>query len=308
MSPSVAVLIPCRNEELTIYDVVAAFKKQLPDARVVVCDNGSTDKTAKEAERAGAEVIYESKPGKGRAVHRLFTEIVADVYILIDGDDTYDPSVAGEIVRLVYDERVDFVNVSRVPEEKNSFPSGHRLGNRVISGVLHKVLKSSIKDVLSGYKGLSKRYVKSFPILSRSFEIETEMIAHAESLSMNIKEIEAFYRPRRKDSESKLHTFSDGFKIIKAIFNLLRQERPLAFFMTAGLVLAIISLILGYPVIIDFIHTHKVPRLPTAVLSTGIMILGFLSATAGLVLDTVTRGRKEVKLLFYMADENAARQ
>jgi glycosyltransferase involved in cell wall biosynthesis len=308
MSPSVAVLIPCRNEELTIYDVVAAFKKQLPDARVVVCDNGSTDKTAKEAERAGAEVIYESKPGKGRAVHRLFTEIVADVYILIDGDDTYDPSVAGEIVRLVYDERVDFVNVSRVPEEKNSFPFGHRLGNRVISGVLHKVFKSSIKDVLSGYKGLSKRYVKSFPILSRSFEIETEMIAHAESLSMNIKEIEAFYRPRRKDSESKLHTFSDGFKIIKAIFNLLRQERPLAFFMTAGLVLAIISLILGYPVIIDFIHTHKVPRLPTAVLSTGIMILGFLSATAGLVLDTVTRGRKEVKLLFYMADENAARQ
>jgi len=297
----VAVLVPCLNEELTIADVVRGFRSALPGAEVYVYDNASTDRTALVASQAGAIVRSVPTPGKGNVVRRMFAEVDAEVYILVDGDATYDPSIAAELVRLVREEGNDFVNVARSPLGDQAFRSGHRFGNRVLTGALRRLIKSDLADVLSGYKALSRRFVRSFPAMSSGFEIETELAVHATTLGLPTIEVSAPYRERPAGSESKLHTVGDGIRIASEIFSLARQDRPLAFFTTIWALLCAASLVLGIPVVIHYFHTGTVPRIPTALLSTGLAVLGFLSLACGLVLDTVSRGRREAKLLAYLA-------
>ncbi|MHB1786080.1 MAG: glycosyltransferase family 2 protein [Acidimicrobiales bacterium] len=296
---AIAVLIPCRDEEVTVVDVVKGFRDVLPQATVYVCDNGSSDATATMAAGAGAVVVSEPRPGKGRAVKRLFADIDADVYILVDGDATYDASIASELVRHITHGGADLVNASRRPET-GAWPRGHRFGNRVLTAMVARLFGRGLEDMLSGYKAMSHRMVKSFPVLSDGFEIETELAVHALSLSMPVAEIPSPYASRPAGSASKLHATRDGWRIGRTIFNLLRSERPLAFFASIAGVLAIISLAIAYPIFIHFLHTHLVPRYPSALLATGIMVVAFLSLTCGLVLDTVTRGRREAKLLSYL--------
>lgn len=294
-----AVLIPCRNEELTIAGVVRAFGDALPGAEIYVFDNCSTDASVEEALRAGAEVRHERRPGKGNVTRRMFADVEADVYVLVDGDGTYDPAVAPEMVEAVVSGANDLVSSSRRPQDGHSYPPGHRLGNRMLSGLLRLLFGSTLEDLLSGYKALSRRYVRSFPVQSRGFEIETEMAVHALSLRMPIAEVPVSYGRRPDGSKSKLNTWRDGSRILRTMANLVRQERPLAFFSVVALFLVAISLAIGYPVLTTFARTGLVPKLPSAVLASGIMVLAFLSLVSGLILDTVTRGRLEQRLLWY---------
>lgn len=297
----VAVLVPCLDEELTVGDVVRGFAEALPGADVYVYDNASSDRTAEVARAAGAIVRHVPTPGKGTVVRRMFAEVDAEVYILVDGDATYDPSVAPELVRLVREEGNDLVNVGREPLAEEAFRSGHRFGNRVLTGALRRLIGSGLSDVLSGYKALSRRFVRSFPAMSSGFEIETEIAVHAATLALPTVEVTAPYRERPLGSESKLHTLGDGVRIASEILSLARQDRPLAFFTVIWVVLCAASLALGIPVVIHYFHTGTVPRIPTALLAVGLAVLGFLSLACGLVLDTVSRGRREAKLLAYLA-------
>jgi hypothetical protein len=296
----VAVVIPCRNEQATVADVVTGFAKAVPGATVYVFDNGSTDETIARAEAAGAVVRKVFLPGKGNVVRRMFADIEADCYILVDGDGTYDPSLAPEMVELV-GSGYDLVNAARVPTGDGVFPRGHSVGNHLLGGLLGKLFGRRMGDVLSGYKACSRRLVKSFPILSGGFEIETELMVHALELNVSAVEIQGPYAERPPGSSSKLGTWTDGVRILRAIVGLARQSRPLAFFSVQAAVLALLGLALGIPLLVTFLHTHQVPRLPTAVLVTGLEILAALSLTAGLVLDTVTRGRREQRLLAFLA-------
>lgn len=298
-SGAVAVLIPCRDEEMTVVDVVKGFSDILPGATIYVCDNGSSDATAAMAAGAGAVVVPEPRQGKGRAVKRLFADIDADVYILVDGDATYDPAVAPELVRLVLEGGADLVNATRQPDT-GAWPRGHRLGNRLLTAMVNRLFGRGLQDMLSGYKAMSKRMVKSFPVLSYGFEIETELAVHALALSMPVAEISSPYTSRPTGSASKLHTTRDGWRIGRTILTLMRSERPLAFFATIAAALAVVSVAIAYPIFVHFLHTHLVPRYPSALLATGIMVVAVLSLTCGLVLDTVTRGRREAKMLAYL--------
>jgi len=295
------VLIPCRDEGATIADVVEGFRKALPEATVYVFDNCSDDDTAERARAAGALVRRSSTPGKGNVVRRMFADVDADCYVFVDGDGTYDPAVAPELVSKVLAEGYDLANAARVPTGEDAFPRGHRLGNRLLGGLLGRLFGRPVRDVLSGYKACSRRLVKSFPILSGGFELESELIVHALSVHAEVTEIDAGYKERPPGSESKLATWSDGARILRSILTLLRTGRPLAFFGAVAAVLAVVGVALGVPVFVTFVHTHKVPRFPTAILATGLEILAALSLTAGLVLDTVTRGRREQRLLAYLA-------
>jgi glycosyltransferase involved in cell wall biosynthesis len=297
---NIAVVIPCRNEQETVADVVSSYSEVLPGATVYVFDNGSTDETASRAAAAGAIVRKVSLRGKGNVVRRMFADVEADCYLLVDGDGTYDPKMAPEMVELVA-AGYDLVNAARVPAGDNAFRRGHAFGNRVLSGLLSRLFGRRMGDVLSGYKACSRRLVKSFPILSGGFEIETELMVHALELNVSAIEIRGDYTERHPESESKLGTWRDGMRILRAILGLVRQSRPLAFFWVLGTVLALTGIALGIPVVVTFFHTHRVPRLPTAVLVTGLEILAALSFTAGLVLDTVTRGRREQRLLAFLA-------
>jgi hypothetical protein len=296
----VAVVIPCRDEEATVAEVVSNFGTALPDATIYVFDNGSTDETIARAEAAGAVVRKVFLPGKGNVVRRMFADVEADCYILVDGDATYDATLAPEMVELVA-AGYDLVNVARVPVGDKALRPGHAFGNHLLGGLLGKLFGRRIGDVLSGYKACSRRLVKSFPILSGGFEIETELIVHALELNVSTVEIQGSYTERRPGSASKLGTWSDGVRILRAIIGLARQSRPLAFFSIQAAVLAVLGIVLGIPLLVTFLHTHQVPRLPTAVLVTGLEILAALSLTAGLVLDTVTRGRREQRLLAFLA-------
>jgi Glycosyl transferase family 2 len=296
----VAVLIPCRDEEPTVGGVVSAFAAALPEATVYVFDNWSTDRTAERAEAAGAVVRKVFLPGKGNVVRRMFADVEADCYVLVDGDGTYDAAAAPEMVELVRSGH-DLVNVARAPAAEGAFRPGHQLGNRLLGGLLGRLFGRRMGDVLSGYKACSRRLVKSFPILSGGFEIETELIVHALELNVSAVEIQAPYRLRTPGSASKLGTWRDGVRILRAIIGLTRQSRPLAFFSVVAAVLSVAGIVLGVPLLVTFLHTHQVPRLPTAVLVTGLEILAALSLTAGLVLDTVTRGRREQRLLAFLA-------
>ena len=297
----VAVLVPCYNEERAIAKVVADFRAALPEAALYVYDNNSTDGTVTAAEEAGAVVRRETYQGKGHVVRRMFNDVEADVYILVDGDATYDAASARAMVTKLVDERLDMVVATRVDRDPAAFRPGHRLGNRLLTGFVAHVFGRSITDMLSGYRVFSRRFVKSFPILSGGFEIETELTVHALELELPVGEIATPYFSRASGSVSKLSTWGDGFRILWTVFRLYRAERPLSLFGGMGLALAIMSIGLAIPIFITHVQEGLVPRLPTAVLSTGLMLLAFLCFACGLILDTVTRGRRELKLLAYLA-------
>lgn len=303
----IAVLVPCYNEEAAVATVVADFRKALPSAAIYVYDNNSRDRTAIVAREAGAIVRSERRQGKGHVVRRMFADVEADVYVLVDGDATYDaPSAPGMIDRLL-DDHLDMVVGRRVDQVQAAYRLGHRTGNRMLTGFLASTFGHAFKDILSGYRVFSRRFVKSFPVLSDGFEIETELAVYALELSLPVAEIETPYYARPEGSFSKLNTWRDGFRILGTILKLYRSERPLRFFSAIGILLAVASLILAIPVLITFIETGLVPRLPTAVLSMGLMIMALLAVSSGLVLDTVTRGRREMKMLAYLSQPTLKR-
>jgi glycosyltransferase involved in cell wall biosynthesis len=297
----IAVLIPCYNESVTISKVVGDFQASLPEATVYVYDNNSKDDTASVARAAGAVVRREMLQGKGHVVRRMFADIEADVYVLVDGDDTYDAGDAGRMIRMLVDEQLDMVNGARVTDIRAAYRPGHRFGNAVLTGLVARIFGNRLSDMLSGYRVFSRRFVKTFPALASGFETETEFTVHALELGMPMGELATAYRDRPVGSASKLRTYSDGVRILRTIITLVKEERPLQFFFIIGLLLLITGLLLGVPVVIEFLHTSLVPRLPTAVLATGLMLLSFLSFVCGLILDSVTRGRKEAKWLAYLA-------
>lgn len=298
---AVAVLIPCYNEEQTIAKVVADLANNLPDAKVYVCDNNSSDRSIEAATLAGAVVKRETRQGKGHVIRRLFADVDADVFVLVDGDDTYDATAAPEMVRQLVHNQLDFVNAARRSEAKHAFRRGHRMGNFVLSGLVRLFFGRQFRDMLSGYKVLSRRFVKSFPAMSRGFETETELAIHALELRMPCAELVTRYKERPQGSESKLNTVRDGVRIIRLILRLLASERPFQFFGGLGAGSMLLGIIMGVPVIVEFIETGLVPRLPTAVLSTGLVIIGVLGVFTGLILDLVTQTRQEMKRLAYLA-------
>jgi len=297
----VAVLVPCRNEEHAIAKVVSDFRAALPNATVYVYDNNSTDRTIEIANEAGAVVRAETHQGKGHVVRRMFSDIEAEIYVLVDGDATYDASSAPAMINMLIQEQLDMVVATRVDCDETAYRRGHRAGNRLLTALVTSIFGRAFTDMLSGYRVFSRRFVKSFPGLSRGFEVETELTIHALQLELPVKEVATAYYSRPNGSASKLSTWHDGFRILWTVFKLYRAERPLQFFGLVGLLLASVSIVLAVPIFITYFRDGLVPRLPTAVLSTGLMLLGFLSVAVGLILDTVTRGRHETKLIAYHA-------
>jgi len=295
-----AVLVPCFNEEAAIAKVVADFRAALPEAVVYVYDNNSTDRTAEVARAAGALVRRELHQGKGNVVRRMFADVDADVYVLVDGDATYDAPSARAMIARLREDRLDMVVAARLEKDAAAYRPGHRTGNRLLTRFFASVFDATFSDILSGYRVFSRRFVKSFPVLSRGFEIETELAVHALELELPVAEMPTPYYARPQGSVSKLSTWRDGLRILGTILGLFRSERPLAFFSGIGIVLAIVSVVLAIPIFVTFFEQGNVPRIPTAILSTGLMLLAFLSLVAGLVLDTVTRGRREMKLIAYL--------
>lgn len=297
----IAVLVPCYNEELTIGKVVADFKEHLPKARIYVYDNNSKDKTSAVAIATGVFVHREIRQGKGNVVRRMFRDIDADYYIMVDGDGTYDASCALPMIELALIGHYDLINGVRISSQKDgTYRPGHRLGNWIFTTIVKRLFKDEIHDMLSGYKVFSRRFVKSFPSLSKGFEIEAELTVHATELMMPVGHYDTPYYERPTGSSSKLNTFSDGRKILLVILNLYRVEHPLPFYGMLSLVLMFLSIGLAVPVIIDYIQTGLVLRFPTAFLSMGIMLVSILSFVCGIILDTVTRGRREAKMLNYL--------
>ncbi|MGI8524786.1 MAG: glycosyltransferase family 2 protein [Pseudolabrys sp.] len=297
----IAVLVPCYNEALAIGKVVEDFRAALPSATIFVFDNNSSDGTSAAALAVGAEVFQEPHQGKGNVVRRMFTDIEADVYVLVDGDATYDAPSARIMVERLLTERLDMVVGARVHRERAAYRPGHQTGNRLLTGFVAQVFGRAFTDMLSGYRVFSRRFVKSFPVLSGGFEIETELTVHALELGLPAAEIPTPYYARLEGSASKLNTWRDGIRIFRTVLKLYRAERPLPFFSAIGAAFGAISIGLAIPLVITYVETGLVPRFPTAILSTGLMILAFLSVLAGVILDTVTRGRREVKLFAYLA-------
>ncbi len=300
-TPRIAVLLPCYNEEAAIGQTIAGFKKSLPGATIYVYDNNSRDKTVDKATKAGAVVRTERMQGKGHVVRRMFADIDADVYVMADGDLTYDPKAAPAMVEQLQAEQLDMVVGTRQHEEKEAYRGGHVLGNRVFTGLLSRLFGRSFSDIFSGYRVFSRRFVKSFPVLSEGFEIETEMSVHALELRMPVGEVETAYGARPEGSESKLSTFRDGWRILKTIGTLYRVERPVLFYGSIGALLLVAAVILAVPLVLTYLDTGLVPRFPTAILVTGMTIIAVLCFFAGLILDTVTRGRREMRRLAYLA-------
>jgi glycosyltransferase involved in cell wall biosynthesis len=299
--PRVAVLIPCRNEQTAIGKVVSAFQHALPEAIVYVYDNNSTDHTMLEARAAGAVVRQERLQGKGHVVRRMFADIDADVYVLVDGDDTYDAAAAPGMTSMLIAQQLDMVSAARHGTVRDAYRLGHRLGNVVLTALVTWAFGGGITDLLSGYRVFSRRFVKSFPAMSSGFETETEFTVHALALHMPVREVRASYRNRAAGTQSKLNTLVDGIRILRAILTLIQHERPLQVFSFIALINLILGVSLGIPVVIEFLETGLVPRLPTAMLSTGFVLLAALSICCGLILDAVSRGRKENKRLAYLA-------
>jgi glycosyltransferase involved in cell wall biosynthesis len=301
VQPRVAVLVPCFNEEAAVATVVADFRKALPSAQIFVYDNNSSDSTVAVAREAGAEVRSERRQGKGHVVRRMFADVDADIYVLVDGDATYDAASAPRMIETLLTDHLDMVVGFRVDQSEAAYRPGHRAGNWMLTSFLSSVFGQAFKDILSGYRVFSRRFVKSFPVLSDGFEIETELSVHALELALPVTEIETPYYARPEGSFSKLNTWRDGFRILGTILKLYRSEKPLRFFTAIGIFLTLVSIGLAIPVIVTYLEQGIVPRLPTAVLSMGLMILAVLSVSSGLVLDTVTRGRREMKLLAYLS-------
>lgn len=312
MSPVIAVLIPCYNERLAIGKVVQDFRNALPSAQVFVYDNNSSDGTAEAAREAGAIVRREVQQGKGHVVRRMFADVEADLYVLVDGDDTYDAASAPALISRLIEDSLDMVSAVRVENSKEAYRSGHRLGNKLLTGFVAWIFGSRSSDMLSGYRVFSRRFVKSFPALAKGFEIETELTVHALELGLPLAEIPTPYKERPPGSVSKLRTYSDGIRIANTILNLIKEERPLLFFGVLSLALILLGLATGIPVVVTYMETGLVPRLPIAILAMGQVLLGFLCLFSGLILDSVTRGRKEGKRLAYLGvsiryDKNATR-
>ncbi len=301
MTPEIAVLIPCFNEEEAVAAVVSAFRSHLPQATIFVYDNASTDLTVERARNAGAVVRSEPLRGKGYVVRRMFADIEADIYVLVDGDGTYDAASAPMLIDALIRESLDLVSGVRVDSSQRVYRTGHRFGHWLLTRLVAQLFGKRFSDMLSGYRVMSRRFVKSFPALSAGFEIETELTVHALQMRIPIAEFPTAYNERPPGSASKLRTISDGMRIMRTIAHLLKEERPFAFFGTVSAVLVLIALGLGIPVILEYMRTGLVPRLPTAVLATGLMILAFLSLVCGLILQTVTRGRIEMKRLNYLS-------
>src|ERR1700724_2869522 len=297
----VAVLVPCFNEEAAVASVVADFRKALPSAEIFVYDNNSSDRTMAVAREAGAEVRSERRQGKGHVVRRMFADIDADIYVLVDGDATYDAASAPRMIEALLSDHLDMVVGIRVDQAAAAYRPGPRTGNLMLTSFLASVFGQAFKDILSGYRVFSRRFVKSFPVLSDGFEIETELTVHALELALPVTEIATPYYARPEGSVSKLNTWRDGLRILGTILKLYRSEKPLRFFTVIGAFLILISVGLAIPIVVTYIEEGIVPRLPTAVLSMGLMILAVLSVSSGLVLDTVTRGRREMKLLAYLS-------
>ncbi|WP_031571842.1 glycosyltransferase family 2 protein [Acidithiobacillus thiooxidans] len=295
--PKVAVLIPCYNEALTIPKVVHDFRTVWPFAEIHVCDNASTDDTGNLAREAGARVWYEPRKGKGHAVRRLLRSVDADWYLLVDGDATYEARLAPDALDLAGQLGLDLVNISRRETQATAYRAGHRWGNQLLTGTVQRLFGNPIKDMLSGYKLFSRAFVDSFAVQSNGFDIETEIVVHALTLNLPVGEMAGPYYPRPEGSVSKLQTWPDGFRILFRVLNLVRQEKPLPLFLGAGGLLILLSLGLGLPLFWHFWETGTVPRLPTAVLATGIMLVGLLSSAVGLILDGITRFQRENRLL-----------
>ena len=298
----IAVLLPCYNEAAAIAQTVAGFRAALPGAEIYVYDNNSTDGTREVAARAGAIVRSERMQGKGHVVRRMFADVEADIYVMADGDATYDAAAAPALVARLLDERLDMVvGARRADGDGDAYRRGHRLGNRLFTGLLASLFGRSFSDIFSGYRVFSRRFAKSFPALSRGFETETEISVHALELAMPVAEVETFYAARPEGSHSKLSTYGDGWRILKTILHLYRIERPVLFYGSFAAFLAALAIVLAIPLVITFLKTGLVPRFPTAILATGLMILAFLSFFTGLILDTVVRGRREVRRLHYLS-------
>jgi len=309
----IAVLVPCFNEEAAVATVIRDFRKALPQARILVYDNNSSDRTVAVAREAGAEVRSERRQGKGHVVRRMFADVDADIYVLVDGDATYDAASAPRMIEMLLSDHLDMVvgfrvdqaeaayRPGQVDQAEAAYRPGHRTGNWMLTSFLSSVFGQAFKDILSGYRVFSRRFVKSFPVLSDGFEIETELSVHALELALPVAETETPYYARPEGSFSKLNTWRDGFRILGTILKLYRSEKPLRFFTAIGVFLTLVSIGLAIPVIFTYLEEGLVPRLPTAVLSMGMMILAVLSVSSGLVLDTVTRGRREMKLLAYLS-------
>ena len=297
----IAVLIPCYNEVVAVPKVIADFRRALPNATIYVYDNNSRDGTAEAARASGAVVRRETLQGKGHVIRRAFADVEADIYVLVDGDDTYDAASAPGMVRLLAEDRLDMVVGTRVTDIAAAYRPGHRLGNRLLTGLVRAVFGDRISDMLSGYRVFSRRFVKSFPALAGGFETETEFTIHALDLYMPVGEVRTAYKDRPAGSTSKLRTYSDGLRILRTIVVLVKEERPLPFFCAGAALLILLSLVLGLPVIWEFWQTGLVRRLPTAVLSMGLVLLSFLAVSCGLILESVTRGRKEIKRLAYLS-------
>lgn len=300
-APRIAVLLPCYNEAIAIGDCVRAFKAALPQAEIYVYDNNSRDRTSEVAREAGATVRRETLQGKGNVVRRMFADIDADIYVMADGDNTYDAGSAAAMIDRLQAEQLDMVVGSRLATYENAtYRRGHRTGNFLITWFVGFLFGNRFRDMLSGYRVFSRRFVKTFPALSAGFDIETELTVHTLSLTIPAAEMDTPYAARPAGSVSKLNTWRDGFRILRAIVNLFRDERPLAFFSLLASALAAASVVLAIPVLITFLQTGLVPRLPTAVLSASLMLLAFLSLVSGLILDTVSQGRREIKRLHYL--------
>ncbi len=296
-----AVILPCFNEGAAIARVVKDFRQSLPDADIYVFNNNSTDNTVEEAEKAGAIVRFVRRKGKGMVIRRMLADVEADVYIMADGDGTYDAASAPKLVEKLVSENLDMVVGTRIPvEQQETYRPGHVLGNRLLTGTVRMIFGEGFTDMLSGYRVFSRRFVKTFPALAVGFETETELTIHALQMSLPCGEVETPYFERIEGTESKLSTFGDGFRILWFIAVLFKEVKPFIFFGIGAAVLALLSLGLSIPVFAEFFATGLVPRMPTAILCTGLMLAGLLSFSCGIILDSVSRGRREVKRLFYL--------
>jgi glycosyltransferase involved in cell wall biosynthesis len=298
---TIAVLLPCYNEEAAIAATIAGFRAALPTAAIYVYDNNSSDRTREIAAKAGAIVRTERQQGKGNVVRRMFADVDADVYLMADGDLTYDPAAAPKMVDMLLAEQLDMVVGTRVHEAKEAYRGGHVLGNRLFTGLLSGLFGRTFSDIFSGYRVFSRRFVKSFPVLSAGFEIETEISVHALELRMPVGEVETSYGARPEGSQSKLSTYGDGWRILKTIGTLYRVERPVLFYGLISTLLTVVAILLAVPLIETYMQTGLVPRFPTAILVTGMVIVAVLCFFAGLILDTVTRGRREMRRLAYLS-------
>jgi glycosyltransferase involved in cell wall biosynthesis len=300
-SLTIAVLIPCYNEEITIGRVITDFRAALPSATIYVYDNNSHDNTIEVAQKAGAIVRKEARQGKGNVVRRMFADIEADIYVLVDGDDTYDGAASTALVNRLVEERLDFINAMRVSTAREAYRTGHRFGNWLLTGLVREIFGRQFNDMLSGYKVLSRRFVKSFPAMSIGFETETELAVHALELRMPSAEIATVYKERPPGSVSKLRTYSDGARIMMLIARLVKDERPMHFFGLSGAFLIVAAFALSVPLLITYLETGLVPRVPTAILSVALVIVGVLSIFTGLILDMTTKTRREMKRLIYLS-------